>query len=267
MDPAKRLCLKNLPPDITKADIADIIKKRTRAQPRYIDLGVRDDGTPRRFAFVSVEGLKTVMEAINGVTLRGFNIIAEQAKPHYSFALAEAKRKREREEETEAEERQQRAELLLAKWAAQPETITKEKPPRPFYGAKQKYGRIASEIAAKSREEAKLRKSQMAGRFGGEAGAPRRFGATPVTGGAAVSALQSSSSAIEGNSQPVGGAAPTRASFRGKKAAKPVEPATPPPPPEPPQPTKEERKLTGLQAKLAALREKMKASAAPAAAA
>lgn len=263
MDPAKRICLKNLPPDVTKADIADIIKKRTRAQPRYIDLGTLDDGTPRRFAHVSVEGLKSVLEAINGVGLRGFNIIAEQAKPHYSFALAEAKRKREREEEQEEESRRQRAQELLEKWAAQPETITKEKPPRPFYGGKQKYSRVASEIAAKCREAAKARKASSSGY-----GFPTRSNRYTAEPGTATSepvqssSNQQTSAAPESTAKPLDRRGP-RKNVRREAVAAPVAPPQPPPPP---QPTKEERKLTGLQAKLAALREKMKQTSVAAAA-
>lgn len=241
MDPAKRICLKNLPPDVTKKDIADLIRLRSRSQPQYIDLGLNEDGTPRRYAFVSVEGLKGVLEAINGAPIRGFNVIAEQCKkPHFGFTLAEAKRKREREEQEADDARKQRVEQLLERWNAKGDTITKDLPPKSFYHSRQRYAKVAAEIAAKSREQNK-----------------QKFGLSHMPPSTHVSAQLAQSARHEATT-PAGASRRSQLKRhkpeRTKKPETPVEPVAPPPPP---QPTKEERKLTGLQAKLAALREKM----------
>ncbi|CUG93396.1 Hypothetical protein, putative [Bodo saltans] len=255
MDPSKRMCIKNLPPDVTKKDLADLIRKRTRAQPQYIDLGLLEDGTPRRYAHVTVEGLKGVMEAINGVDIRGFNVIVEQAKPHYSFALAEARRKREREEREAEETLEKRAEELRERWNSLPDTITKEKPPKSFFHNKQRYATVASQIAKQSRE-----KHRQA--YGNSVMPPSTknmnhyFPEDAENNRKAAAAAAATSAAPGGDSK----FARKKEFLKDKRKPKPVpEPAAPAPPPEPPQPTKEEKKLSGLQARLAALREKMKA--------
>lgn len=240
MDPAKRLCIKNLPPDVTKKDVADLIRKRTRAQPQYIDLGTMEDGNPRRYAHVTVEGLKGVMEAINGVAIRDYNVIVEQAKPHYSFAIAEARRKREREETEREEAVEKRAEELRERWSNQPNTITKEKPPKSFFYNKQRYASVASQIAKQCRERHR--------QAYGNSLMPPSTQILPDNGTSNEADTKFNRKKDLGKDK------------RRPRREKPVaEPAAPPPPPEPPQPTKEEKKLSGLQARLAALREKMKA--------
>lgn len=258
MDPSKRMCIKNLPPDVTKKDLADLIRKRTRAQPQYIDLGLLEDGTPRRYAHVTVEGLKGVMEAINGVDIRGFNVIVEQAKPHYSFALAETRRKREREEREAEETLAKRAEELIERWNNQPDTITKEKPPKSFYHNKQRYATVASQIAKQSRDKHK-------GIVGNSVMPPstkymNHYFPEDADNSKKVAAAAAAAAAAAG--KPAGDSkfAKKKEFGKDKRRPKPApEPAAPAPPPEPPQPTKEEKKLSGLQARLAALREKMKA--------
>jgi RNA recognition motif-containing protein len=256
MDPAKRLCIKNLPPDVTKKDIAELIKKRTRAQPQYIDLGTRDDGTPRRYAHVTVEGLKSVMEAINGVDLRGFNVVVEQANPHYSFALAEARRKREREENAEVEAQQKRTEELIERWNNMPCTITKDKPPKSFYHNKQRYASVASQIAKQGREQHRQA-------YGNSTMPPSsRLLPGRVKPASRVIGFGDEEEQLKRSEATVADGKRSRKDFgkdkRRPKQEKPKAEPVPPPPPEPPQPTKEEKKLSGLQARLAALREKMK---------
>lgn len=257
MDPAKRMILKNLPPEVTKKEIADLIRKRSRSQPMHIDLGVNEDGTTRRYAHVSVEGLKGVIEAINGVPIRDHHVIAEQAKPHFSFKIVEANRKREREERDAEELRKQRAESFLAKCLAQ-DNITKDKPPRPFYHSKLKYSRIASEIAQKCRQEHENKNGPLQARSTAypterqQADAAAAASSTAAQNADATGAAQRSNSKWAGK----GGNAAHRQKPKGEK--KEVVPE-PPKVVVPPPPTKEERKLSGLQAKLAALKEKLKA--------
>lgn len=230
-DPAKRLCLKNLPPDVTKKDIAELIRKRTRSQPQLIDLGQDDEGNTRRYAHVTVEGLKSVLEALNGAPLGGYNIIAEQAKPHFAFLVATDKRKREREEREEEESRAAKAAEVIRFWESQPTTICKERPPKSFYHSKQKYAAVASAIARQCRESHRRTRGEV-----GTVDVHRDTGKT--------------------NNKQEG---PKGARRQVTKAAPTVVPQ-PVAIEEPPKPTKEERKLTGLQAKLAALREKMKST-------
>ena len=222
------MCLKNLPPDVTKKDIADLIRKRSRSQPQYIDLGIREDGTPRRYAHVTVEGLKGVIEVLNGANMNGYNVIAEQAAPHYAFKILEAKRAREKIERDADEARQAAIEALQERLAAQGDTINKEHPPKSFFHGKQRYARIAAEIANKMRLE---RAPQQP--------APR---------------AQQPHTATNPNSHKLDKRKPKK-----QPRVEKVEPIPEPPAaPEPPQPTKDQRKLAGLQAKLLALKEKMK---------
>jgi hypothetical protein len=225
MDPAKRMCLKNLPPDVTKKDIADLIKKRSRSQPQYIDLGLKEDGTPRRYAHVTVEGLKSVIENINGALLNGYNVIAEQAQPHFAFKLLEAKRARERAEREAEEERQRAVDAMNARLQEQGNTITVENAPKSFYHNKQRYARIGAEIAKRLREERNPPSLLQ----------PLKHVKKQVEGGRAAKKARVEKQVVSA-----------------KKEEDPVVA------PEPPPPTKDQRKLAGLQAKLQALKEKMK---------
>lgn len=256
MDPSKRICLKNLPAGCTKREIAELVRNRTGTPIHSIDLGLGPDGETRRYAHFSCEGAKHVLEVLaSGVTLRGVTIYAHPAKMHYSFRYAEARRKREREE---AEEKEQ----LDAYWAETRQRfldrtnggeLPKDRPPKNFYASKQKYARIAAEIAQTFRRQS--------GAAHGSAGHD--------TAAAASSFFEEGDQFSSIDPTSVGGAAPTVSASRppayaGKKrppraaGAKTKASAAPPPPPPPPEPTKEERKLSGLQAKLAALKEKLK---------
>ncbi|TPP48369.1 hypothetical protein CGC21_13595 [Leishmania donovani] len=154
MDPSKRICLKNLPEGCTKREIAELVRNRTGTPIHSIDLGLDADGKTRRYAHFSCEGAKHVLEVLSaGVSLRDSTIYAHPAKAHYSFRYAEARRKREREE---AEEK----ERLEAFWAATRQRfldrtnggeLPKSKTPKDFYASKRRYARIAAEIAQTSR--------------------------------------------------------------------------------------------------------------------
>jgi hypothetical protein len=276
MDPSKRICLKNLPAGCTKREIAELIRNRTGTPIHSIDLGLGPDGETRRYAHFSCEGAKHVLEVLgSGVTLRDSLVYAHPAKMHYSFRYAEARRKREREE---AEEKEQ----LDAFWAASKQRfldrtnggeLPQGKLPKDFYASKRKYARIAAEIAQTFR-------NQSCG-FGGAAAANSGSGAGRVdhARAAAYEATNAASSSYEEKGPNTSSVDPPTASVAadtnlphaahphaGKKRpqrsaaaakAKAKAPAAPQPPP-PPEPTKEERKLSGLQAKLAALKEKLK---------
>ncbi|KPI87010.1 hypothetical protein ABL78_3922 [Leptomonas seymouri] len=279
MDPSKRICLKNLPAGCTKREIAELIRNRTGTPIHSIDLGLGPDGEVRRYAHFSCEGAKHVLEVLgSGVTLRDSTIYAHPAKMHYSFRYAEARRKREREE---AEEKEQ----LEAYWAASKQRfldrtnggeLPKDKPPKDFYASKRKYARIAAVIAQTFRNQSG------AAHCGAERGDGRgnyNRGAAHVTttsfgegkkGVCEHSASSAAPAAVEGaagadSHHQAKGASPASRPHKqaGNKrppraaAAKAKAPAAPPPPP-PSEPTKEERKLSGLQAKLAALKEKLK---------
>lgn len=270
MDPSKRICLKNLPEKCTKREIAELIRNRTGTPIHSIDLGLGPDGETRRYAHFSCEGAKHVLEVLaGGVTLRDSTLSAHAAKMHYSFRYAEARRKREREEAEEKEE-------LEAHWAASTQRfldrtnggeLSKAKPPKNFYASKQKYARIAAEVAQT------FRNKSGAAHGSGHGGAARpehsRGGAAhPTSSPAHGNEEQKDSGRGEGVDPTAASAADARPhAFAGKKRppraaaaakAKAKAPTAPPPPPPPPEPTKEERKLSGLQAKLAALKEKLK---------
>ncbi|KPA80234.1 hypothetical protein ABB37_05204 [Leptomonas pyrrhocoris] len=287
MDPSKRICLKNLPTGCTKREIAELIRNRTGTPIHSIDLGLGPDGETRRYAHFSCEGAKHVLEVLgSGVALRDATVYAHPAKMHYSFRYAEARRKREREEVEEKEQ-------LAAYWDAARQRfldrtnggeLPKAKPPKDFYASKRKYARIAAEIAQTFRHQSGAAHGG-AGAGVGRGDYPRGAAhATTTTsssfgeGGEKFSGEHSANgvdpTAMEGaagaNSQHqhhhAHGASSASRTFAqaGKKrapraaAAKAKAPAAPPPPPPPPEPTKEERKLSGLQAKLAALKEKLK---------
>ncbi|KAG5464080.1 hypothetical protein LSCM1_00260 [Leishmania martiniquensis] len=245
MDPSKRICLKNLPEGCTKREIAELVRNRTGTPIHSIDLGVDADGRARRYAHFSCEGAKHVLEVLNaGVALRNTTIHAHPAKVHYSYRYAEARRKREREE---AEEKQQQE----AFWAASRQRflartnggeLPKHKTPKDFYASKRKYARIAAEIALMSR------KAHAAARA--DAMLVERPRGTASHSGAAAAGEPPRAAAGSGAAHASGKRAPQ------PKATKSKAPAAISLPP--PEPTKEERKLSGLQAKLAALKEKLK---------
>lgn len=153
MDPSKRVCLKNLPQDCTKREIAELVRNRTGAQPHSIDLGLSDDGKPRSYAHFSCEGAKHVIEVLgSGVMLRDSVVQAFSAHPHYSWRYAEARRKRERAEEAEMSARASYWEKVrerLSRRSRPGELPTK--PPRDFYATKRCYARVAAEIAQAAR--------------------------------------------------------------------------------------------------------------------
>ncbi|KAG5465556.1 hypothetical protein CUR178_00261 [Leishmania enriettii] len=271
MDPSKRICLKNLPEGCTKREIAELVRNRTGTPIHSIDLGVDADGQTRRYAHFSCEGAKHVLEVLNaGVVLRDSTIYAHPAKTHYSFRYAEARRKREREE---AEEKEQ----LEAFWAASRQRflartnggeLPKNKTPKDFYASKRKYARIAAEIAQMSRNEhvaaragavyvehprgtahaAPFFSGADRGEYGGRSSASKNQVASDS--GAAMAGEPHRTTAGSGAAHAAEKRAPQ------PKAAKSKAPAATPLPH--PEPTKEERKLSGLQAKLAALKEKLK---------
>lgn len=281
MDPAKRICLKNLPEGCTKREIAEMVRNRTGTPIHSIDLGQDAAGQTRRYAHFSCEGAKHVLEVLSaGVLLRNCTVYGHPANPHYSFQYAEARRKREREEATAKAE-------LDTFWADVKQRFEQrsggELPPkkfgRSFYAGRQKYARIAADIAQASRARHAAGNSSAPAAWGGDDG----LHITSYHRGAAIStpAIASSSSLAgktpdptaaaaenEGGMSPMqrlprngaagrGGARGTKYS-RGNAKSTAAAVAAPPPPPPPPPPTKEERKLSGLQAKLAALKEKMK---------
>lgn len=273
METAKRICLKNLPEKCTKREIADLVKNRTGAQPHSIDLGFDAEGEIRRYAHFSCEGAKSVLEVLGGgAVLRGVTVTAYPANVHYSYRYAEATRKREREE---AEEKQN----LESFWASHREHFLKhtnggelptKKPPKSFYATRQRYASIAAEIAAKCRAAHKAgfmpsqRLPPAADNHKSHAEHSHRYAfiqpparlmeSSSVEPPTAATAQSSG----EKDMKPATVAAPTNQKkfVKGKpsRKAKPEIPVTPPPPP---QPTKEERKLSVLQAKLVALKNKI----------
>nr|CCC93831.1 conserved hypothetical protein [Trypanosoma congolense IL3000] len=259
MDPSKRICLKNIPPECTKRDIAMFIRNRTGAQPHSIDLGLDNNGCVRRYAHFSVEGAKNVIHTLTDTSWNGVTVSALPAKPHYTYRLAEARRQRERQE---AEERQQREEFCrekTEKWLARTGgELPKGKPPKSFYASRQRYAEIAAEIAKNCREEHKNKRLQWTR-------TPHTSAEDCVSGGAAQvvppGGWPSGSPKYNQRSKRKGGAADFFAN--GVKRRKTEHAAVPPKetrqeePIKPPPPTKEERKMSGLQAKLAALRAKI----------
>ncbi|EAN78110.1 uncharacterized protein TEOVI_000526500 [Trypanosoma equiperdum] len=268
MDPSKRICLKNIPPECTKREIAEFIRNRTGGQPHSIDLGLDSNGRVRRYAHFSVEGAKNVVSALTGATWKGVTVSALHANPHYTYRLAESRRRREH---LESEEKQQREELLRRKterWLAKTGgELPKGRPPKPFFASRQRYAEVASEIAKKSREEHRAKRLQ--GRMQQTVGGPSRRWAReslidkatsgPVQPGVSFSNYLRSSSHCEhegGSTDPNSRVLKRQKTERaGNPAMKPVQQQ------ETPQtvgPTREERKLSGLKAKLEALRAKMK---------
>lgn len=267
MDPSKRICLKNLPENTTKREIAEMIRSRTGAQPRSIDLGVDSEGNPRRFAHFSCEGAKNVLEALSaGCSLKGQPVNAMAAKAHYSYRIVQARKKREREEEEENKLKEKFWASLRQRLEAKGEVGELSATPkrlRSFYYAKQKYAAVASEIAAKSRAAFRATHPQ------------RSFSKqlTKVSNNYTETSHSDAHTELAAANVKVGDNAP----FLGKSVkARPPVPnskkhrsthknttvsaaeAPPSPPPTSVEVTKAERKLSGLQAKLALLKEKLK---------
>lgn len=155
MDPSKRICIKNLPENCTKREIANMIHNRCGVQPHSIDLGLDENGVTRRYAHFSCEGAKNVLDALSGgSTLRGNVIHVLPAKKHYTWSLAQAREKREREEEEEKEKQRVFWENFRQRLEARGnngEISPHPKKLRSFYYGKQRYGVVASEIAKKFR--------------------------------------------------------------------------------------------------------------------
>ena len=227
MDPSKRLILKNLPPGVTKKDIADFVKGRSRAQPRGIDLGVNEDGTTRRYAHITVDGLKAVIAALADASFKGYPVKVEPARPHYTWKIQEDKRRREQEQEEEL----QKASTIAETLSSEP-ILRRNRAPKPDYMGKQRYARVASEIASQLRQEYYRKNGHHAG--------PQQLETT--TRLKKKRRIDANQSTAPGADQPTSCC---------------VTPKAPQPPP-PPQPSKEEKKLQGLQARLAALKERMK---------
>lgn len=132
-----------------------MIRNRCGVQPHSIDLGVDENGATRRYAHFSCEGAKNVAEALSGgCSLRGNVIQVLPAKIHYTFRLAQAREKREREENEEKEKLDAfwtSVRQRLEKNANCGEISSNPRKLRSFYYGKQRYGVIASEIASKCR--------------------------------------------------------------------------------------------------------------------
>ena len=245
-EPSKRMFIKNLPPDVTKAEIVEMIRKRSRAQPSNIEIGKSKDGEPRQYAHVTVEGLKSVIESIQGVPIRGYNVACEPAKAHYSIAIRDANRQKEREAEAEAEAAEAEREAELAELAANPPKLMCKSKVKSFYHYRRRYGEVASEIAKEFRE------SYIQHGFKTDAErAEEEAAANAVVPPNVVTDQPHATRGRRGGKNQ----GENRDKKFGDKKPKAVEAPAPPPPP--PPPSKEERKVAGLQAKLLALRAKM----------
>ncbi|KAG8343513.1 hypothetical protein ERJ75_000985200 [Trypanosoma vivax] len=245
MDPSKRICLKNIPPDCTKREIAEFVRNRTGSQPHSIDLGLDSEGHVRRYAHFSVEGAKAVVASLCGVQWRGAELRPLMAKPHFTYRLAEARRRREREEETARQEQEayqrRKTELCLSAPSGE---LRPHKTPKSFYAVRQRYAEVAAAIAKKCRAEHKSRQGPSTAME--RARHPRYDeklqGCDAPQMNQATRAMPSEDFVLSSSS----------------KTAKTKRP--PMLVVESPSPglTKEERKLFGLQARLAALRAKIK---------
>lgn len=267
MDPSKRICLKNLPEGCTKREIGEMVRSRTGSSIHSIDLGEDAEGNTRRYCHFSCDGAKNVLEVLasTGCTLRGCPVQAFAANPHFSVRYAQARRKRESEELQEKEDEEAlwtSVRLRLEKSGAVGEISATPKRLRSFYYNKQRYASVASEIAARCKEAyiaANGGPRQTYRSQPGRQGAfsqPTRADAQPPgsvnnnSNGKKHADLQVASTSSNG---PRDGAV---TASKKREAA----PATPAPPP---APSKSERKLSGLQAKLALLKEKLLSSHTP----
>lgn len=273
MDPSKRICLKNLPEGVTKREIAELVRNRTGAQPHSIDLGNdAATGATRRYAHFSCEGAKTVLEVLQaGVVMRDQTVYGHQANPHFSFAVAEGRRKREREEEVASEELKVALEGVKERALARTRggELNKNRIPKPIaFSVKAKYGLVAAEIAKRSREACRQRRN-ISGAYGDGGNNHTNTEAATATGGgagktrkkpaaAAAAKASTKAGAKGGKQQPSRHDKKTSAAAKKAAANAAAAAAAAAAPPPPPQPTKEEKKLSGLQARLAALKEKLK---------
>lgn len=297
MDPSKRLCLKNLPENCTKKEIADMIRNRCGVQPHSIDLGLDENGATRRYAHFSCEGVKHVLEALSGgSTLRGNVVQVLPAKVHYSWRLTQAREKREREEEEEQESRKVFCETFRQRLEAHGkngEISPQPRKLRSFYYGKQKYGAVASELAAKlrARHQASCGTSRNFCRSTPTLGSPtlpaaERSLASPDAAPSLLSGKASNVNAgvktsenaplvpQKGNKrvrhqQPLkkgekdagkrGGTAEKSKTAASRQAVSDASKGSPNATvSSTPEPSKRERKLTGLQGKLALLKQKLK---------
>ncbi|EKF32398.1 hypothetical protein MOQ_003753 [Trypanosoma cruzi marinkellei] len=181
------------------------------------------------------------------------------------YRLAEARRKRERQE---AEERacveaawKERTARWMEKTGGE---LRSEKPPKSFYATRQRYAAVASEIARKLREEHRTKLiASSASRGGGvrdhrhqrEEGMTEEEEAADKRHPRQRETTQNKSNLHYKHSRGEG-KVPARRNKKPNTEA-PVVP-TQKEQQQPTGPSKEERKLSGLQAKLAALRAKMK---------
>lgn len=215
----------------------------------------------RGFAHVTVEGLKQVAEQLQGVLVNDKPIRVEPAKPHYLWKLDKVRRIQEKEEEKKKSE----VESIRSKEGYGELDYTKPLI-RSTVAAKRKFGNIASQIAAKLREKAKERKLKLKQQMlsGGGALGQQRFGAVRrqrEDDGSAAPGYQAHTSGSSAKAKVPFNNANSRNNsnnFKGGKfEKKPAAAAAPPPPPPPPEPTKTDRKLSALEARLAALQAKL----------
>jgi hypothetical protein len=268
-EPSKRLFLMGLPKDVTRKDIVDFIKLRTRANPVNIEIGLDCNGAPKGYAHATVEGLKNVIESVNDVPMRGHRISAFQAKPHFSVAIVQVRRDNERYEREEAARLQKELDGLAEKRAAALATETGDSeeanalrkmaaPKNPVEGLL-RWATVQAEVAAASRANNKrVREApeqppqQQHGGYNNNNQGGYQGGYNNNQGG-----FQGGYNNNNQGGYPQGGQGDERRAPapRTEQAPAPkVEKAPPPPPP----PSKEERKLSSLQIKLAALQAKLK---------
>jgi RNA recognition motif-containing protein len=294
-DPSRRLFLSGLPKDVTRKDIVEFVKKRTRANPMYIEIAKDADGNGRGFAHITVEGLRAVVEALNGVPMNGNRITAAQAKPHFSVPIMALKKEREdaeqaaaearmnarmeakeREKERKAREKEQLNSALEAESDDDDENpyagVVKRRidpvevpPAKLFANKKLAFSQIAAEIASKSREQhkaaaAQYRGSANAGYFeDGSYEQQQSYGGGYGAGRGRGAGFGRGGRGGTGYNQGVGDKRDREepAAASRVRFSSNAEPAQPPPPPPPPEPTKEAKKLANLHAKLAALKQKL----------
>ncbi|RNF26575.1 uncharacterized protein Tco025E_01345 [Trypanosoma conorhini] len=278
MDPSKRICLKNIPPDCTKREIAEFVRGRTGAQPHSIDLGLDREGSIRRYAHFSVEGAKNVISALSGALWRDVEVTALPAKPHYMYRLAEARRQRERQEAEERACLEAAWKEFTARWMEKTGgELRRGKAPKSFYATRRRYGEVASEIARRLREEHRRKRAAYSPREANatqghrcqreEARWQQRGGEAEVVASTAAvepavnrrpqerDPSRSKSNLHYKRPRGVGDVSVKREK---KQKTEDTVVTTQKEPQQPTGPSKEERKLSGLQAKLAALRAKMK---------
>ena len=313
-EPAKRIFIGGLPHDTTKEELIDFVRKRSRANPRNVELSApkgsayfaerirvamlggaveQEEGdlsTPaacatncRGFAHMSVEGMKGVIEALNGLPLRGQRITVAPAKTHFAYALMSAKVAKESAAHHLAKAAEDAAAMEAAATEAvqqhaggngdavepahdsnvengeplEGETITATTtaarssiippPPFHFFDCRRRFAGIAREVALKFRPAGDTRRAA-ASTIPASVGEKR-----PRDGGAPQTRVSDKAQARSGLSSHRGG--------RGGGQAAPSRPTrVAPPPPPPPPPPKDERKTNSLRAKLELLRARIAAA-------